>query len=749
MTESTSHRIAAQSPERAEDGIDRIFCPRSIAILGVTTTPGTVPYDIFVNILDSRFNGVVYPVAPRKRHIAGVRAYDYVLDIPDPVDLAVLVFPGSVCEQALRQCAEKGIRAAVIISAGFREVGASGAEREKRIQAIAAESGMRLIGPNCLGVINTHPDVHLNASFARNMPAQGRIAFLSQSGALCTAVLDYAAGRNLGFSKFVSFGNKADVDEVDLLNYLASDPETSVILMYLEDINRGRALISAARRIAGDPVAGKPILAIKSGRTAAGAAAAQSHTGALATEDDVCEGVFKQSGIIRCATIEDMFNAAQLLVNQTSPVGDRLAIITNAGGPGVMATDAAIANGLRLAQLSESTTAALKVALPAAANIKNPIDVIGDAHEDRYAAALDAIFKDESVDQILVILTPQSMTDIPRIAQTICRLRTKYGDSPKTLACSFMGGHDVAPGVRVLDAAHIPHYILPEAAVQAMARTAGHTRWLHREVSQIITYPVNKERVADLLAGEPAGYLAEPRAIDLLKEFGLPVSPYRMVRTADEAAAAANELGYPVVLRIVSEKIIHKFEVNGVILNLPDEAAVRSAFTKMRDDLQRHVALEDITGILVRPMIDAGKEVILGVKRDPVFGPIIMFGLGGIYVEAIKDVTFRVAPIRESAAGKMVRELRASSLLQGIRGEPPSDLAAIEDTLRRLSQMAIECERIAELDINPLIVHPKGGGVHVADVRIRLSEPTDEHATTARHSPESTRNKSMQETFNG
>ena len=345
--------------EASGSGLDAIFRPKSVAVLGVTNTPGTVPHDIFVNLLDSRFNGVVYPVAPRKKHIAGVRAYDYVLDIPDPVDLAVLVFPGAVCELALEQCVQKGIKAAVIISAGFREVGQAGLEREERVKAIAAAGGMRLIGPNCLGVINTEPDVRLNASFARAMPAAGQIAFLSQSGALCTAVLDYAAGKNIGFSKFVSLGNKADVGEVDLLRFLAADPQTSVILIYLEEITHGRELMKAARQIAGNHGNPKPILAIKGGRTAAGAAAAQSHTGALAASAEVCDGVFEQSGIIRCASIEEMFNTAQLLACQPLPRDNRIAIVTNAGGPGVMATDAAVDHGLVLAGFSEATTAKL------------------------------------------------------------------------------------------------------------------------------------------------------------------------------------------------------------------------------------------------------------------------------------------------------------------------------------------------------------------------------------------------------
>jgi len=716
-------RQPASSRQDATTGMDAIFSPRSIAVLGVTNTPGTVPHDIFVNLLTSRFNGVVYPVAPRKRHIAGVRAYNYVLDIPDPVDLAVLVFPGNVCEMALQQCAEKGIRAAIIISAGFREVGPAGRQREDRIKAIAADAGMRLIGPNCLGVINTASDVMLNASFARAMPAPGHIAFLSQSGALCTAVLDYAAGKNIGFSKFVSLGNKADVSEIDLLRYLADDPETSVILMYLEEISRGRELMEVANRISGEGDHPKPILAIKGGRTAAGAAAAQSHTGALAASDVVCDAVMRQSGIIRCGSIEEMFNTAQMLAYQPLPRSPRLAIVTNAGGPGVMATDAAIDRGLELPSLSTATTRKLAAALPAAANIKNPIDVIGDARDDRYIAALQAAFEDDGVDMVLVILTPQSMTNINAIAEAVCRVRERYSNSGKTLACSFMGAKDVAVGIEILQRHRIPHYILPEWAVDALRDAVRYRRWLDRSRTRIVDFPVNRAQAADVIEHAADGYLAEPQALAVLRAYGFPLVDFALTRSADEAAAAADRLGYPVVLRVVAPKIVHKFDLKGVLLNLKTAAEVRDGYAAIRDNVLKHVQPDDVHGILVRPMIPAGKEVILGVTRDPVFGHVLMFGLGGIYVEAFKDVTFRVVPIREATARNMVQGLRLSSVLQGLRGEKPSDLPAIEQALMRLSQLAADFPAIAELDINPLIVHPAGEGCHVADVRIRIAQP--------------------------
>ncbi|MBI4579658.1 MAG: acetate--CoA ligase family protein [Planctomycetes bacterium] len=717
---TTQHEPPAAAAKAG--GLDAIFRPKSVAVLGVTNTPGTVPHDIFTNLLAGRFNGAVYPVAPRKRHIAGVRAYDYVLEIPDPVDLAVLVFPGRVCELALEQCGQKGIKAAIIISAGFREVGEAGLAREQEIKRIAAKYGMRLIGPNCLGAINTEDDVRLNASFARAMPDSGKIAFISQSGALCTAVLDYAQGKHIGFSKFVSLGNKADITEVDMLEYLADDPRTSVILMYLEEIRDGKRLIDIARHITGEGANPKPILAIKGGRTAAGAAAAQSHTGALAASDVVCDAVFRQAGIIRSKSIEEMFNTAQLLAYQPLPRGNRIAIVTNAGGPGVMATDAAIERRLSLAKLAPDTTAKLKKDLPPTANLNNPIDVIGDARDDRYVAALQAVFDDPAVDQVLVILTPQSMTNITAIASAVCNIKDRYAESGKTLLCSFMGAKDVAPGIDILQKHGIPHYVLPEWACDAMEDAVRYRNWLNRSCTELPRFEVNCPRAAGILDPAPDGYLSEPQALDVLSAYGFPVPEYRLARAADEAVSAAERIGYPVVLRIVSPKIIHKFDVKGVILDLKSAAEVRSAWAAMMDAVRSHVSASDVHGAIVRRMIPSGKEVILGVSRDPVFGHVVMLGLGGIYVEAFRDVTFRVVPIREGDAAQMIEDLRTGVVLKGLRGEKTSDLGAIRDALGRLSQLAADFPQIAELDINPLIVHPAGEGAHIADVRIRLEK---------------------------
>ncbi|HLA85065.1 MAG TPA: acetate--CoA ligase family protein [Thermoguttaceae bacterium] len=716
-TAAASSAKTASSADFQNHPLQAVFSPKSVAVCGVTPTPGTVPYDIFYNILSSGYRGTVYPVAPGKRSICAVKAYRYVLDIEDPVDQAVIVFPANVVERALQQCGEKGIRSVIVISAGFREVGAKGLMREKRLIDICREYGMAMIGPNCLGVINTDPEVQLNASFARKMPAVGRIGFLSQSGALCTAVLDYAREKGIGFSKFVSFGNKAGVTEIELFDYLHKDPQTDVILLYLEELRDGRGLIKAARRVTrGDNA--KPILAIKSGRTPQGADAASSHTGSLAGEDSVCDAVFREAGIIRVASIEQLFNSAILYAYQPMPAGDRLAIVTNAGGPGVMATDAAVRVGLSIPRFKEETTAKLKAALPETANTKNPVDVIGDARADRYSAAVEAVLADPNVDQALVILTPQSMTDIESIAEGVCHLHEK---ATKPIACSFMGAADVGTGIRLLQKAHVPHYILPEWACEAMADIQRIRQWRRQPLGEPEQLNVDRKAVEKILQQSGKGYLSEPDALDVMAAYGLPVPAHRLCRTADEAVAAAGQFGFPVVLRVISPQIIHKSEVHGVALNLRDADAVRTAFDQMWRRVGSVMPEAEITGLLVRPMIPGGHEIILGAKRDPSFGPTVMFGLGGIYVELFKDVTFGLAPLDRHTAGRMVRQVKACQVLEGARGGACSDIEGIQDCLVRVGQLISDFDRILELDVNPLIAGPASVGNMVADVRIRLA----------------------------
>jgi len=706
-----------------KQNIVKIFNPKSIAVVGTNNVKGTVPYDILFNILKTEFTGVVFPVSPGEKSICSVKAYKYVIDITDPVDLAIIVFPSAVCHMALEQCGQKGIKGVVIISAGFKEVGEKGLEREKQLKQIAEKYNMSIIGPNCLGIINTDPHVNLNASFARKMPEQGNIGFLSQSGALCTAVLDYALAKHIGFSKFISFGNKVDISEIDLMYYLMEDDKTRVILLYLEEVTDGRALMKAARDVTS--LSGKPVLLLKAGRTEAGASAAASHTGSLAGDDEIYDAAFKQAGIIRCDNIEEMFNIAIAFAYQPAPRSNKVAIITNAGGPGVLTTDAAIRDGLQLAKFSEEITREFKKALPANANIKNPVDVVGDARADRYNIALNGAFREDDVDAVFVILTPQSMTDIETIAREVVKVSKQYS---KPVYASFMGEADVAVGVDILLRNKIPHYILPESMCRSFSRVYRfyrdqdknpHPQHVYTDVDTKTVHSILNEAIRNNRL-----YLPEDEASKILKIYGLPIVPNKLAISPDEAALVALNIGFPVVMKIMSDDIIHKSDAKGVVLNINSVEEARNTYTSIIEQVLQIMPEARIKGIQVSKMILSGEEVILGIKRDPSFGPIIMFGLGGIYVEVFKDVSFRVAPIDEIIADSMIKQIKSYKILNGIRGKAPRDIAAIRECLMRLSQLALDCPQIKELDINPLIILEEFKGCFVADARILLSTST-------------------------
>ncbi|MDB4581940.1 acetate--CoA ligase family protein [Draconibacterium sp.] len=701
------------------ENLQTLFYPKSVAIVGTNKVIGTVPGDIFVNILHADLQGVIYPVSPREKSIGGVKAYKYVIDIEDDVDLAVIVFPSSVTKLALEQCGQKGIKAVIIISAGFREVGEKGLQKEKELLEIAEKYEISFIGPNCLGVINTDPLSKLNASFARKFPSEGNIAFLSQSGALCTAVLDYAQAKNIGFSKFVSFGNKSDISEIDLLYYLMEDKKTKVILLYLEEITDGPGLMKAAKDVIGK--SHKPILIIKSGRTKEGASAAVSHTGSLAGHDEICDAAFRQAGIIRCENIEEMFNIAIAFVYQPEPKLNRVAIITNAGGPGVLTTDAAIKSGIQLAQFSEKTTLALKRSLPSTANIKNPVDVIGDARADRYVAAISAAFKDKNVDGVFVILTPQSMTDIETIAKEIAVVAAQFD---KPIYTSFMGEADVASGIQILQNHNIPHYILPESMCKPFMTVYNFNQQYQKAKETQTTIHTRESAEAKILINNALKsnkkYLYEFEATKVLAEYDLPVIENKLAKSADEAIGMAKEIGFPVVMKIMSDEIVHKFDVGGVILNINSAAEAEAAFHKITRSVKTKMPNTSIKGIQVSKQVQEGVEVILGIKKDPSFEAVIMFGIGGIFVEIFKDVSFRVAPVSKSIALEMIHEIKASTLLYGARGQKPADIESLSETIVKLSHLALDCSQIKELDINPLIVLEKGDGCYIADARIIL-----------------------------
>ena len=714
--------------------IDAIFSPKSIAVIGASSIPGKVGHDIFQNLLKGGFQGVLFPVNPKARSILSVKAYANVLDIPDEVDLAIITLPPKVImETTLDECIRKNVKALVVVSAGFREIGLEGRKMEDELAQKCREASIRVVGPNCLGVINPKSDVRMNASFSTRMPEEGNISFISQSGALCTSVLDFAADRDFGFSKFISIGNKADVDESDLLQYLHDDPDTDVIMIYLEELRDGPKFIRAVKEITtGEHPT--PVLVIKSGRTADGAKAAASHTGALAGSEAVYDAIFQQTGIIRASTIDELFDFANAFTFKKSrsvlgkmvrkmPMGRDIAIITNAGGPGILATDMVGSAGLKSAKLSTETVDELKKYLPAVANFHNPIDVIGDADAVRYEHALSVALNANEVHAAVVILTPQSMSDVLGTAEAIARVARK---SSKPVLCCFMGVEDVSPGVKYLQHNGYPVYRFPENAVKSLAAMYYFYQWQTRKRLPQLTLTHDPKTATDIIVdclAKGQTYLGELEGLAILNAYGFNTLTTTLATTADEAVKIADKIGYPVVMKIVSPQIIHKSDANGVQVGLETSEEVADVFTAIVKNAQAYNAKADIAGVLVQQMAPKGEEVILGMNRYKGFGPLVMFGLGGVFVELFKDVVFRLAPFGRNEARRMIQGIKGYKIFTGFRNKPKGDLDSVERMLVNLSALVTEHPEIKELDINPLLVHPEGKGTTVVDCRIILEKP--------------------------
>lgn len=696
-----------------------VLTPRSVAVIGASSRRDSVGRAVFANILFSGYQGIVYPVNPKVKSILGVRTYPSVLDVPDEVDLAIVIVPNIAVRKVIEECGIKGVKGAVVITAGFREIGEPGAKLEAEFIEAARKYKISIIGPNCVGIINTDPDISLNATFARPfVPKPGHIAFVSQSGAFGVAALEYARKRDIRLSKFISVGNKADVNENVLLETLRDDELTRVILLYLEDLVNPREFMELAREISEK----KPILVIKSGRTSAGARAASSHTGALAGSDEVYNAFFAQAGVIRVENLEELFDCGLAFASQPPPRSNRVAIITNAGGPGIVATDMVIKQGAHLATLEERTKERLGRVLPPTAALENPVDLIGDAREDRYETAIRIVLEDDGVDAAVIICTPTVFTNLEAIAATIRDTVPRYR---KPITVCFMGTEDVEKAALLLEEAGIPHYLFPEIAAKVIARLCEYGWWIRRPLTGVKKFEdIDKEQAVSIISkAREAGrlFLPEPEAYGLLEAYGFPVAPFSLVRTEEECLKEAARLGYPVVLKVVSPQILHKVDVGGVLLNIEDPEHVARAYRELLARLKGRLPEAEIWGVLVQKMIKGGKETILGLKRDPLFGPVIMFGLGGVYVEAMRDVSFRIAPLRELTASRMVKEIRGYRILEGYRGEARSDVEKIEECLKRLSQLALDFPEVGELDINPLLVLSEGKGALVVDARILLS----------------------------
>jgi acetyl coenzyme A synthetase (ADP forming)-like protein len=684
------------------------FNPASVAVIGASRTPGKVGYDVVRNLVEGGFQGSVVPINPKADEVLGLPCAPSVDQVVGAVELAVVCIPAPFVLEAIEQCAQKDVHAVIIITAGFKESGPEGAERESHIAEACRRHAIRCIGPNCLGVMS--PVTGLNASFGATMPGPGNIAFFSQSGALGTAILDVAVGEDIGMSRFVSYGNKADVDETDLIEALGEDAETDVILGYVESINDGRKFIDVAARVTRK----KPVVILKSGRTSAGARAASSHTGSLAGADAAYEAAFRQCGVFRANTVEEFFDFARVLARRKLPADNRIAIITNAGGPGIIATDAVESSRLRMADLAESTQAALAEDLPPQANTHNPVDVLGDARADRYQTALDAVCADPNVSAVLTILTPQTSTEVEQTAAAVVDA-ARATDKP--IVASFMGSMSVRLAWHSLDKRGIANFPRPDQAVKALETLYRYGQWHGGTSSAPPAYAFDEDTIRRTIAdGAARGQttLAEREARNIADACGIPLP--RSIFAADEEAAvrAAVEIGYPVVLKISSEDILHKSDAGGVKVRLGDEGAVRQAFQAVMQSAREYKEDARLDGVLIQQMAPPGREVIIGVNRDPQFGPVIMFGLGGIYVEVLKDVTFRVAPLT------MVAEIRTARILQAFRGDLAADVEALAECLTRVSQLAVQYPELTECDLNPLRVYAEGQGVMAVDVRFGL-----------------------------
>ena len=695
--------------------LEKLFAPASVAVVGASRTPGKVGHDILANLVAGGFSGEIIPVNPAGGTLFDRRVLASLGDYRGSIDQVIIAVPGSQVLAMAREAVAKKAGAIIVISAGFRETGEEGSRLQIQLADVCRRGGARLLGPNCLGLINT--ETKLNSSFAGGMPEPGGIAVFSQSGALCTAMLDLARNRHIGLAKLISIGNKADLSEIDMLMALARDQQTRVIVGYLEDISSGDEFIKAAEEASNR----KPVIILKAGTTSAGQRAAASHTGVLSGADTAYGAAFKRSGVCRADTFDALFDYATAFNLQPLPKGDRVLIITNAGGPGTMAADAVEKAGLRVAVLDRNAATALRSQLPAAASIANPVDVLGDAGSDRYVAALQAAQQDSKVDAIIVLLTPQAMTRPRETAQAII----ENLDGSKPVLASFMGGKEVMPGRRELAAGGLPDYESPERAVAVLKAMRDYAVWRDRPPRMVTRFPVNRRRVERIITRRQRTgrlQLGEVRAKNILRAYGFHILEGRLATSAAEAVEIARFIGFPVAMKVVSPNIIHKTDLGGVRLEVATSQEVEDAYELMMLRLGKLAPGAVIEGVYVEKMADPGLEVIVGMTRDPQFGPMLMFGLGGIFVEVMKDVTFHLAPITEEEAIQMLKSTRSYEMLKGKRGRKEADIPAIAMALQRISQLTTDFPQIQELDINPMIVGEIGTEPVVADARMTLSE---------------------------
>ena len=692
---------------------DFFFKPRSVAVIGASRQPGKVGYDTLKNLIDDNFEGSIYPVNPGASNILGLKAYKSVGEIDDEIDLALVIVPAELVINTFKELIDKRVKGAVVITAGFKEIGGVGVQREKEL-AEMCRGKIRVIGPNCLGVIDTHSS--LNASFAPTMPRRGKIGFISQSGAMVTAILDFAVGRDVGFSRFISMGNKMDLDETHFLEILEEDDNTRVIIGYLESVVDGRRFLETADRVSRK----KPVIIFKSGVSAEGTRAASSHTGSLSGLDRAYECAFTKAGVIRARWIEDLFDWAEVFASQPLPKGKRIAIITNAGGPGIIATDKAAEEKLTLATVNMTTAGKLKEVLPPASSVYNPIDVLGDADSRRYQQVIELVAQAEEVDGMLIILSPQANTQIEETAKIISNFSYT---SPKTVITSFMGKERVATAFSIFKRGRVANISFPDRAVRAMAVMANHSMWKKQDKPEEYYKDIEEDKIQEFIkakAEEEKIKLVDFEARELLEMCHIPALPTVLTHTADEAVDVAVQMGFPVVMKVYSPEILHKTDVGGVRVGLRTSEDVSKAFEAIMINLRRFLPRVPILGIAVQKMVEGGKEVIVGFSRDPQFGPMVMFGLGGVYVEVLKDVSFALTPLSKKEIRELVTGIKSFPLLSGVRGEKEKDLEALYEVIATVGTLGEKFPEIVEMEINPLMVMDKGEGVWAVDGRLIL-----------------------------
>ncbi len=697
--------------------LQSFFDPKSVAIVGASRQKGKVGYEILTNLVAGSYGGKIFPINPKADSIEGIQCYPDLVSIGEVPDLVIIIVPAALVPSVMDECVRVHVKSVIIITAGFKEVGPEGKKLEEEVVRIARRGGIRFIGPNCLGVIS--PPHKLNASFGGDLPVPGGIGYVSQSGALLAAILDLANANSIGFSSLVSIGNKADIDELDIIQAFGDQRDTRVVAGYLESITDGDVFVREAEQISDH----KPILLMKSGGTEAGARAASSHTGSLAGGEVAYESAFRRAGVIRCDSIKEQFDFAQAFANQPLPEGASVAIITNAGGPGIMAADAVEERGLTFAKLSDDTKKRLAEALPPAANVQNPVDVLGDALADRYEFALGVVLDDPNVNSVIVLLTPQAMTQAKETAEAIVKIAAQKQGKP-ILAC-FLGARKVEDGVRVLRRGNIPQYDSPESAVATLKVMVDHVRWRNRPKRVVRLFSVNRRKVETIVERHlRQGILdiGEAEAKEIIEAYGFATPRGSLAATAEQAANIANQLGYPVVLKIWSPDILHKSDVGGVKVGIRSEQEVKDAFDLMMYRIPKKRPDAHILGVLVQEMVRSGKEVIIGMHRDPHFGPLMMFGMGGIMVEVLKDVAFYLAPLTAEEAKQMLLNTKTYHILKGVRGQEGVDIEAIAEGLQRVSQLVTEFPEIKEMDINPFVVGAPGTTPIAVDARISLEK---------------------------